>query len=363
MTISTQTESDLAPGAAPNRYLEDIHGEPETLRTIARVFTGEQRQTLAQVRQWFWRGEHRLIVFTGMGASLFAAQAVVPSLDRIGVRAVAADASELLHYGIPSLAGKVAVVIISQSGESPEVRGLVKALKGRVDILGIVRNQDSFLSSTADLVVPVPAEEDGGVAVRSYTGTVAVLLLLSHVLAGGVVDQAAAALERATEGMVRALDQAGGERIADLIDRHSIVHLVGRGPSLGSALEGALLFKEGAKFQAEGLSSGQLRHGSVEVIEEGHVSLVFAPRGSTFELQQRLVGELASYGSRVAVLTNARAGSFPEASAVIHVQAPDEAYAPLVEIVPIQLAVYTLATRLGRAPGVFRNTSPLITEE
>lgn len=326
--------------------LADIHSQPEMLHRIADAFTGEGRGTLSEARTWFWRGEYHLIVFTGSGASLYAAQAVVPSLNRIGVRALAVDASELLRHGVPALAGKVAVVIVSQSGESEETRALMQALKTRVNTLAVVCDPESSLASTADLVVDVPISPDSGVALRTYTATIAVLLLLAHVVSGGVVDRAAALLHASADGAARLLQRGAGELIEG--PQASTVYLIGSGSSLASAEEGALLLQRLANRPAEGLPPGRFRRGAIDALSGDEQVLLFAPQGPSLNEMRDLAAALVSYRIGFTAITNARPGNFSGAAGIVPVQYPDDTFAPLVEIVPVQLATAMLHGRLTR---------------
>lgn len=338
-------------GARTEAALTAISGQPETLHRIADVFAGEDRQTLASVRNWFWRGEHHLIVFTGTGSSLYAAQAVVPSLNRIGVRAVALDAGELLLHGVPTLAGKVAVVIVSRSGESEEARALVKALKGRVSVLGIVCGEASYLAAMADLVVRVPVPAEGPVALGSYTATIAVLLLLAHVVAGGVVERAASRLHAAAGGVSRVVEgwSEMGSVLATTISRSSLVYLLGSGSSLASALEGALLVQRLAGRPAVGLAPGQFRGGAIDALGQGEVILL-APQGPALEVMQRLAETLVTTPAGVTIISNARPSVFARTARLLPVQYPDDEFAPLVEIIPLQLAAWQLGQELRPLP-------------
>jgi fructoselysine-6-P-deglycase FrlB-like protein len=333
-------------GAHLDAFLADIHRQPFALARIAETFTGEERQTLAAVRRWFWKGEHHLIVFAGTAESLFAAQAIIPTLNRIGIRAVAIDISELLYFGIPSLAGKVAVVLVSASGEGPELRAFMKAVKGRVGVLGIVCNPDSFLAMTADLVVRVPVEDSSAVGVLSYTGTIAVLRLLSHVLAGGVVDQVAHSLNLVTESLSRYLEgRTAVAALAGCIQPGSAVYLAGRGSSSASAHEGGLLFNTVAHRQAQSVPASDLYGGTRWLAGPSPAVVLFAPQGPAFEAQRQLANELASRHARLVVLTDGKTSGFPGAEVLIRLEYPDDAMAPLVEIAPIQLAVHAMSSQ------------------
>jgi glucosamine--fructose-6-phosphate aminotransferase (isomerizing) len=330
---------------AVDPYLRDIYAQPASLKRIARFFEGEGRHALSAARQWVWRGEHHLIVFTGMGSSLFAAQAIIPTLNRIGIRAVAFEMTDLIYHGIPSLAGKVAVVVVSESGDDPEVRSLVRALKGRVGVLGITCMADSFLATTADLAVVAALEESpNSTHVGRYTATLSVLRLLAHVLAGGVVDQVTTALTQAAGSIGRYL--AGGPgavgTLADGIHPGTLLYLTGMGPSAASAREGSLLIKRVAHRQAEGVLGGHLGRGGIELVGDDRVIIAFAPQGPGFGASQDLVTALARQGGRIAVVTNGKPSGFPVGSTVIRIEYGDDAIAPLVEIVPVQLLAFAL---------------------
>jgi glutamine---fructose-6-phosphate transaminase (isomerizing) len=350
-----QESATVVHDADHDPYLRDVLEQPELLTRIAHSFVVEDRQTLSAVRQWFWRGEHHLIVFTGVGSSLFAAQAIIPTLNKIGIRAVAFEMTELLHHGIPSLAGKVAVVVVSETGDEPEVRALVKALKGRVGILGIVCVAGSFLASTADLVVRVPLQNGPrGTGIGGYTGTIGVLRLLAHVLAGGVVDQVTTALFRAAESIDRYLDHglAAIGALADVIRPETLLYLTGTGPSAASVHQGSLLIKRVSHRQAEGVLGGHLVSEAIDLVGQDRVVIAFAPHGPAFGSSQALVERLGLRGSRMVVVTNGKPSEFAPASTVIQIDYDDDAIAPLVEIVPIQILAHDL--RQNSAPVVGR---------
>ncbi len=137
------------------------------------------------------------------------------------------------------------------------------------------------------------------------------------------------------------------------------VTLVGRGPSYATALAGALLLKETAKLQAEGLSSAQFRHGPIEIAGPDHRAIVCAGSGPTCRLDARLAAELAAHGSQVLLLGPVDAA--PEG--VVALALPDVSLPPLVEIVPLQLLARQIALEQGIAPGSFRYGSKVTTAE
>jgi glucosamine--fructose-6-phosphate aminotransferase (isomerizing) len=139
------------------------------------------------------------------------------------------------------------------------------------------------------------------------------------------------------------------------------VYLLGRGPSCGSALEGALLFNEIAKAPAIGMPAASFRHGPVEVIDQDFEGLIFAPQGRTCDLNVGLARDLVRFGGRIRVIGPARADA--AGLAWCNTPACPEMLAPLVEIVPVQVAALRLAVLKGLAVGSFRYTPQVTIDE
>ena len=135
----------------------------------------------------------------------------------------------------------------------------------------------------------------------------------------------------------------------------SPIYLLGRGPSYASALEGALLFSETAKEPAVGIASGSFRHGPVEIVDANFRAIIFAPHGKTRDLNLGLAEDLMKFGAKVRVVgpvgTLGHAGS---ALPFIDVPEVSEKLAPLLDIIPVQLAALRLAHRKNLVIGKFR---------
>jgi len=268
----------------------------------------------------------------------------------------------LLHYRHAGFRDAVAVVV-SRSGESVEVAKLLKLLKGRQPIIGVSNEPQSQLAQSADVSLSVESLADEMVAIQTYTGT----LLTLHLLASAVGDRLGAAKEAITtwlpafsqlvESSMNGLNQWDS-----LLSPDSPVYLLARGPSCASAYEGALLLNEVAKSAAVGMAIASFRHGPVEVVDRHFRGLVFAPQGSTRDLNLALAHDLAQFGGRVRVV-----GPSIDApvSAMQNCEMPNvpEALAPLFEIVPVQAAALRMAELRGIRPGSFRYAPQVSVDE
>ncbi len=342
-----------------SRLLEDIRGQERSLAKVLAWQGGEGRGALAKAAGLL--REAPKIVVTGMGASLHAAFPLQYELAAKGFDCGIVESGELLHYQ-ERLCAEAVVVVVSRSGESVEIVKLLGRLKGVAShTIGVTNEASSALGRGVDVAVIVGSLADEMVAVQSYTGTVAALLLLAGAVSGEFEtrhQEMAGILPRISSLIAEQLERVHGWD--DFFRVGSPIYLLGRGPSYASALEGALLFSETAKEPAVGLAGGSFRHGPVEIVDVGFRAVVFAPGGRTRELNLGLARDLVRFGAMVRVVgpsgDDGGGLSFVEAPAV------PEWLAPLADIVPVQLAALRLAYVKGLEIGKFRH-APQVTRD
>jgi len=345
------------------RFREDILGQPGTLQQIVDFYgTGDGRALLTGAVRLL--GHDRLVA-TGMGASTFALHATRAALAA-GTGALWLEETGFLAEQGPAAAVPPApLLLVSQSGETIEGRNLLASRDRAAEfpVVVLTRDSDSSLASAADVVLPLCVEADLSVAIKTYTGSVAILALLAAELAGAGVGgvrtellDCAAKLQRLLEPLE---DWAG--QVVDAIAHTPQIYVVGRKTSFASALGTALLVKETAKRACEGLSSSQFRHGAIEVVADRTVTIVFGgadPATHPFDLT--LINELLGYGSRVVLVCDERFPEVDGAAMCVRLPAGPSLTSSILEIVPMQLMSHRLALRDGVSPGEFRNTVPVI---
>jgi glutamine---fructose-6-phosphate transaminase (isomerizing) len=279
----------------------------------------------------------RRVILSGMGASLYGAMQLAQQVPAITI-----EASELLHYNV-EVARDAVVVLVSRSGETVEVVNVLPKLRGvNATIIGITNEPGTTLAREADIALLVNSGKDEAVAVQTYTGTAMLMLLLGAAAAGQDVASEAKQVGERMSRTIAAARELSWEWLRDL----SQIYVLGRGPSLASAHEGALLFNETAKLPSVPISSGNFRHGPVEVVDGSFGAFVFASDPRTRSLDEALAKHIQSRGGRVHVVS-AESGYF----------------APVLEIVPLQFAAYHVALMRGFTPGQFRYISIVTTSE
>ncbi len=336
----------------------NILGQPASLRAVADYQFGEGAAALAEAAQLL-RGTNR-IVLSGMGSSLFGCLPLENYFNARGIPATAIDTSELLHYRRAICGPGAVVVLVSRSGETVEAVKLLAKLKRYGAAVIVVTNESgTSLHRESERAILVGSARDQLVALQTYSGTLATLLLLGAATCGEL-DGWRAALEHAADALAVFVEECltASESWRDVFEPAGAVYLLGRGASIASTVEGALLFHEAAKTPAVAMAGSHFRHGPVEVVDRDFRAVVFASQKKTADLDGALAKDLKQLGAAVFAI-----GPYAEGALQWATENVREELAPLLEIVPVQCAAMCLAQWKGFVPGVFRTAAAVTTTE
>ena len=260
----------------PDGFLRDILAAPERLEALLDAYEGPN-SPLAGLGG---AGALRRVVFIGMGSSRFAAVAAAAQLRSRGVDAVA----ELASTGSPTRpAADTLAVGISASGRTEETVEALETHHGTSRCVAITNDPESDLANAADSVLPLLAGyEEGGVACLTYQATVAVLLLLAGRIAcdGSQVADLRPAVEAATH--LRERRGAWLDAVVELVDDARTVATIAPAERLSSALQAALMLREGPRVAADAAETGDWLHVDVYLSKRpGYCAVLFT--GSRFD--------------------------------------------------------------------------------
>ena len=260
-----------------------------------------------------------------------------------------ATPSTLSLYGASPRLERALVIGVSQSGQSPDIVGVVADARTQGALTIAITNEPaSPLAEAASDVIPLLAGEERAVAAtKTYTTELAAFAMLSVAL--GPDAAARDAIARVPAAMREALTadraaQAAAEARASA-DRCVVL---GRGYEYATAREWALKLQELAAVLAVPFSAADFEHGPVALVEPGFPVLAVAPAGPAWAAQRALLGRLRDeYGGNLLIVTDD-----PDAEALGDVLAmprpPADWLGPLVSIVPGQLFAYHLTRAKGR---------------
>lgn len=335
-------------------FLDEVLEQPAALKhTLAHLRQADLIGTLKPVRDRLRDGRLSRVIFSGMGSSFAAGYPGVIRLNRRGIPAFSVNAAELLHYRLGLLGTETLLLLVSQSGESVETIRLAEAWKRRGMLISLTNEADNTLSRMADLALQFQAGPEEAVSSKTYTCTLGALTLLTATLVGETPENIFARLEECVAAMSNYL--ADWETLANsLLDTLAIeknLILLGRGPSIASAMTGALILKESVRIYAEGMNAAEFRHGPLEVSDSDWPAILFIPDTGTTHLMMRLATQMLDNGSPLAVI-----GPHCNDARAFHLPLPtlDELISPMVEIVPIHTLAYLLGKRSGQEVGTFR---------
>lgn len=350
-------------GTPDTRFVREILAQPAALRIVTEFYRSSEGRALLCEAAGIMLAKRR-IIFTGMGTSFHAPYLILHELAAIPPTVEIRDAGELLHFGLAGVRGDDVLIAISQSGESAETRNAFGKLKGKVPVIAVVNNTASFMGKNADLVIPLHAGEEASISAKTYTNTLAVLLLLSTALRGENISGETDTFRSIADLMEARMEETAerAREAADFLGGLCAFHAIARGSDLVTAEQLALIVKEGAGIFGEALSGGLFRHGPLELAGPDHAAVCFLSRGNEPSLTASLACELAAAGSRVLVAADSPYPCGSEVRTVV-IESPEPRSFPLLCAPFIELLVHEAAKLRGREAGAFRRIGKVTDRE
>jgi glucosamine--fructose-6-phosphate aminotransferase (isomerizing) len=318
-------------------------------------------------------GPIQRVVLVACGTSYHAALIGRIMLERLtGLPAEAAVASEF-RYSDPILGPDTLVVAITQSGETADTIGAVKAARRLgARVLSITNVVGSAISRESDGVLYTHAGPEIGVASsKTFTATLAacyVLALAIGRMRGYLSEVDGRKRIEDLLGMPALMESAltgdAAAMLARKLSGYEHALYLGRGVHYPVALEGALKLKEISYVHAEGYAAGEMKHGPIALIDEKMPVIAIAPRDPSYDRMLGTIEEVRARDGHVVALCSADdealAGRVQDRLAVP--SAPD-LLAPLVTVIPLQLLAYHIAVLRGFDVDQPRNLAKSVTVE
>jgi glucosamine--fructose-6-phosphate aminotransferase (isomerizing) len=314
------------------------------------------------------------VVFVACGTASYASLLGRSMIERLAGLPAEVDLASEFRYRDALVGPETLVIAVSQSGETADTLGAVKAarLKG-APILAITNVVGSALSREATATLYMHAGPEIGVASTKAFSTMVVACYLLALWIGrlrGVLTaedvrkrgQDLVEIPRLVEKTLE-LDGSVAALARRLAGAHDFLYL-GRGLQYPIALEGALKLKELSYIHAEGYAGGEMKHGPIALIEDGFPVVALAPRDASYE---RMLGNIeevrAREGQVIAVVQTGDKLIASKCQHVIEVPAAADLLAPLITVIPLQLLAYHIAVRRGCDVDQPRNLAKSVTVE
>lgn len=305
------------------------------------------------------------IILTGCGTAYNAGMIAKRFFVGRKVFCCAEIASELRYFP-PEVTKNTVVIAISQSGETADTVEAVSLLKERgAAIIAVTNCGYSTLTRVAHVVVPVCAHAEICVAAtKSYTGQIAALYLLSR--ADGERQRAARELEEVSALVSKVIgEDEKAKEIASLCSESRAVFFLGRGSDCDAAVEASLKLKEVSYIFSDAYPAGELKHGTLALIDGDTLSVFIICEESVAEKCLNGLEQVLSRKGKAAVITCFEdvAASLPEGVAVWLIPRTAAALQPMVCAPALQKIAYYTAVKLGKDPDKPRNLAKSVTVE
>ena len=363
-------------GGYAHFMLKEIHEQPQAVRDTIQSYLNEQGEidlSAASLDDDFLKQLER-IYFVACGSAYHVGAAAKYVIEAMTDLPVEIDLASEFRYRDPKLVKNSLVVVVSQSGETADSLAALRLAKDKgVPVLGIVNVVGSSIARESDYLLYTYAGPEISVATtKAYSAQLAAVYLLSTKLAqvrGCIDEQRCRALigelQALPEKIQRVLEDK--ERIQWFASKYANAHdifFIGRGLDYAISLEGSLKMKEISYIHSEAYAAGELKHGTISLVEDGTLVIGVATQQALFEKTVSNLVEVKSRGAYLMGLTSF--GSYAIEDTVdfaVYVPKTEPCFAASLAVVPLQLMGYYVSVAKGLDVDKPRNLAKSVTVE
>jgi len=314
------------------------------------------------------------IIITACGSASYAGQVgryVLEELLRIPVEV---DLASELRYRNPIINEHTLLIVISQSGETADTIAALKEAKSRgARVLSIVNVVGSTIAKLSDDCLYTWAGPEIAVATTKGYSTQLAMLYLFGVYATELLENRSteecaemiAELQNLPEQIERALILNNNiKMLARKYHNNKSLFFIGRNIDYAVSMEGSLKLKEISYIHSESYAAGELKHGTISLIDDGRLVIALACYEKLFDKTMSNIKEVKARGAKVlAAVIEGNTKILAEADDVIYVPRTNPLFLASVEVIPLQLFAYYVARENGCDIDKPRNLAKSVTVE
>ena len=354
---------------------KEIAEQPSTLeRTLSNYITNDGLDIripqsdldLAQIDR---------ITIVACGTAFYAALTAKYWFEKIARVPVEVDIASEFRYREPPVPPGTSALFVSQSGETADTLAALRYMTSQnAAIMSVVNVEESSIARESDLVLPIHAGVEIGVAsTKAFTAQLTVLAMLALKVGRvkGTITEAQfksylADIKRIPILINQALSIENPiKKLAGKLATAQDILFLGRGSMYPLAMEGALKLKEISYIHAEGYASGELKHGPIALVDKKVPIVVMAPHDSLFEKSMSNMHEVMARAGKVLLLSSKSGLDLAANDVWATLTMPDapEFITPIIYAIPAQLLAYHTAVAKGTDVDQPRNLAKSVTVE
>ncbi len=362
-------------GGYEHFMLKEINEQPDAVRNTVspRIKNGlpnfeECGLTCEKIRNY------RNIYIVGCGSAMHSGMVGKYLIEDLAKIPVIVDVASEFRYRNPLVTENDLVVIISQSGETADTLEALKLSRQKgADTLAVVNVVGSSIAREADMVIYTNAGPEISVcSTKAYAVQAAFMYLLAFVTAyayGRIDENECKRLTSELLGMPEKIklcleDMSDYQYVASkLVSADSLLY-IGRGLDNALSMEGSLKLKEISYIHSEAYAAGELKHGTISLIDDGMPVIVAATQSRLWDKIISNVREVKSRGAKVIIICR-KSVNIDEDCADYKIGLPDaeDLFLPLISVVAMQLIAYYTAVQKGCDVDKPRNLAKSVTVE
>ncbi len=360
--------SDIEKGTYQHYMLKEIDEQPGVMRKILTAYTNDREELTSDPAIIQAINEADRLYIIAAGTSYHAGLIGKQYFEKLAGIPVEVHISSEFGYNMPLLSKKPLFLFITQSGETADSRQVLVKIKALgYPTITMTNVPGSTLSREADHTLLLHAGPEIAVAsTKAYTAQVAVLAITAYVVAKQLnkeidfdLRQELSIVANAIQTLVDSKDDM--EQIAkEYLETTRNAFFLGRNLDFYVSLEGALKLKEISYIQAEGFAGGELKHGTIAIIEEGTPVFALATQKSVSLNIRGNVKEVVARGAHPCIIS--MEGTEEEGDRFV-LPPVHELLTPIVSVVPLQLIAYYASLHRGCDVDKPRNLAKSVTVE
>lgn len=363
-------------GGYPHFMLKEIHEQPAAVvkSVSSRIVGGLPDFSVDGIEASFWKGIESLQI-VACGSAMHAGIVGARMIETLAKLPTTVHIASEYRYHPPVRPKGTLVLVISQSGETADTLAALRDAKEQgIPTLAIVNAVESTIAREADRRIYTYAGPEIAVATtKGYCTQASVLCLLAAAMAharGNLSDASARDVARSLiedvptsiEAMLR--DKSRFTQVAKSLVDHEHVFYIGRGLDYALSMEGALKLKEISYIHCESYAAGELKHGTISLVEAGTPVIALATDPVLFAKAESNIREVRSRGARVILICREDADVPPEsADEIIRLPIRSDLGVLFATLVTVQMIAYETAARLGCDVDRPRNLAKSVTVE
>ncbi len=332
--------------------LKEIYEQPEVFKKTINKYLNDDINSLIEKMPDF--SKYHKIRIVACGSAMHAGLVGKQLIENYANIKVEVDIASEFRYNKLFLDKDELVIVISQSGETADTLEAVKIAKNNGnDTLGIINEKGSSIARNTKMVLYTEAGKEIAVATtKAYSAQVATLALIALNIATSKnainkqeIKELLKDIKNIPNYMIELLDNNEYyKEIAETIKGHNDIFFIGRGVDYALAMEGSLKLKEISYLHSEAYAAGELKHGTISLIDEGTPVIAIVTDEHISAKTISNIKEVKSRGAYVIYITNDiinKDSSFYDKKVII--PKVNNLFSPLLTIIPLQYIAYYLA--------------------